>query len=238
MADLPFELPEPLAHRLRAAVDVEGKIVRVLDALGPLAGRRVGFFELPAGRLRDDLAASGIDGIDLPLTSPLLIDVPDGSLDALLSLWSGFQGVDDAALAEVDRVLAPGGRLLVVHDYGRDDVSSLVDPDAPQYRVWSRREGPFLRGGGFKIRVIHCFWTFASVEDARTFLEEAFGERGITAGSALRRPRLSWNVAVYHRWRGGIVPEEAAEPGDGPGEPAGGTSTTANAAADPSPDEG
>ena len=49
------------------------------------------------------------------------------------------------------------------------------DPDAPQYRVWSRREGPFLRDGGFKIRVVHCFWTFASVEDAQAFLGEAFG---------------------------------------------------------------
>ena len=127
-----------------------------------------------------------------------------------MSLWSGFRGVDEAALAEVDRVLAPDGRLLVVHDYGRDEVSALVDPDAPQYRVWSRREGPFLRGGGFKIRVLHCFWTFASVGEAQAFLGEAFGERGATAGAALRRPRLSWNVAVYHRWRGGI--ERAADP--------------------------
>jgi hypothetical protein len=211
VADLPFQLPEPLAQRLRAAVDVEGKIVRALDSLGPLAGRRVGFFDLPSGRLRDELRGAGIEGADLPLTEPLSIDLPDGSLDALVSLWTGFRGVDDAALAEVDRVLAPGGRLLVVHDYGRDDVSALGDPDAPQYRIWGRREGPFLRGGGFKIRVLHCFWTFDSLEDVRAFLEQAFGERGLAAATGLRRPRLSWNVAVYHRWRGGAAPPDAPE---------------------------
>ena len=80
--------------------------------------------------------------------------------------------------------------------------------------IWSRREGPFLRGGGFKIRVLHCFWTFESLEDTRAFLEEAFGERGVAVAAGLRRPRLSWNVAVYHRWRGGVAPPDA------PGDPA------------------
>ena len=210
MADIPFELPAPLAQRLRAAVDLEGKIPNALETLGPLTDRRVGFFDVPAGALLDTICGRAAEAVAIPPADPLRIDRPDGSLDAIVSLWSGFRGVDEAALAEVDRVLAPEGRLLVVHDYGRDEVSPLVDPDAPQYGVWSRREGPFLRGGGFKIRVLHCFWTFGSVEDAQAFLAEAFGERGAAAGASLRRPRLAWNVAVYHRWRGGIEP--AADP--------------------------
>ena len=39
LSDLPVALPGPLARRLAAAFDVEGKIPRALDALGPLAGR-------------------------------------------------------------------------------------------------------------------------------------------------------------------------------------------------------
>ena len=106
----------------------------------------------------------------------------------------------------------PGGRLLVVHDYGRDDVSALRDPEAPEYTSWSRREGPFLRDDGFKIRVLHCFWTFETLEDARAVLAE-FGERGAAVAERLKRPRLSWNVAVYHRWRGGVAPPGTAEDG-------------------------
>jgi len=210
VSELPFTLAEPLVPRLRAAADVEGKIVRSLEALGPLAGRDVAVVDLPAGPLRDRLAVAGIMPAYLPLTTPLSLDVPDGSLDAIVTLWSGFRGVDADELSEVDRALQPDGRLLVVHDYGRDEVSGLADGDAPEYGEWSRRDGPFLRAAGFKIRVVHCFWTFASIEEARAFLAEAFGSRGETVGAAMKRPRLTWNVAVYHRWRGGIAPAPAA----------------------------
>ena len=217
MADLPFNLPESLAQRLRAAADAEGKIVRALDALGPLGGRDVALLGVPEGPLRESLVATGLRAHHLAAPpraadtgtagGQLGLDLPDASVDAVVALWDGFQGVNEAELAEADRVLRPEGRLLVVHDYGRDEVSSLVGDSGPQYREWSHRGGPFLRGGGFKIRVLHCFWTFPSVGDGQAFLEEAFGERGRALGAAMKRPRVSWNVAVYHRWRGGLAPE-------------------------------
>lgn len=191
-------------------MDTEGKIARALDALGPLAGRDVAVIDVPGtgwvARLRD----AGADPLVLEPVTPLRVPVPDGSLDCIVALWTGFRGVDPAELAEADRALRPGGRLLVVHDYGRDDVSALRDPGAPEYGWWSRREGPFLREGGFKIRVVHCFWTFASLEDAHAVLAD-FGERGAAIAERLKRPRLSWNVAVYHRWRGGVAPPGTPE---------------------------
>jgi SAM-dependent methyltransferase len=179
VADLPFRLPEPLALRLRTAADAEGKIVRAIDAIGSLAGRDVATIDVPAGPLRDRFAAAGIDARDVALTEPLRTDLPDASLDALIAMWGGFRGVRDPDIAEADRVLRPGGRLLVVHDYGRDEVSALADAGLPEYGAWSRRDGPFLRGGGFRIRVVHAFWTFDSLEDARDLLAEAFGERRV-----------------------------------------------------------
>jgi SAM-dependent methyltransferase len=199
--DNAFSLAAPLTPRLREAVDVEGKLPRALLALGlPAAGDTVLLGD-PGGSQAACLAAAGIALRTEPLNDPFRLDLPDASLDAIVSLWSGFRGVDAAARDEADRVLRPGGRLLVAHDYGRDDVSGLRPKDAPEYTSWSRRDGPFLRDGGFRIHVLHCFWTFATIEDAADALAEAFGERGAAVGAALRRPRMAWNVAIYHRSR-------------------------------------
>ena len=106
---------------------------------------------------------------------------------------------DVAEIAEVDRVLRPGGRHLAVHDYGRDDMSHLHG-DRPEYGAWSHRLGPFLTGG-FRVRVVHCFLEFDTQDAATQFLSDAFAEAGAALAATLKRPRLSYNVAVYHRSR-------------------------------------
>jgi len=121
----------------------------------------------------------------------------DGRADVLVVAWSAFRDPTPAELAAAERLLRPGGRLLVIQDYGRDDVSRLYGP-RPEYSDWSRRDGPFL-GSGFKVRVIHSWWTFDSLEEAREFLADAFGAPGEQLAAGLTRPRLSYNVAVYHR---------------------------------------
>lgn len=205
MSDLPIRLESPLDASLAAALDVEGKIFRALDALGPIAGRDV----VVVGAGEAEQRRLGETGVHLTSIEPYDREtargwpLPDASADAVVAAWSAFRGVDPGELAEADRVLRPAGRLLVVHDYGRDDVSRLRG-DLPEYSLWSRRDGPFLRAG-FRIRVLHCFWTFESIEAARSFLAAAFGEPGAAFGAALTRPRLSYNVAVYHRTRGGAA---------------------------------
>jgi hypothetical protein len=200
VSHLPVELAPDLAARLRSAFDREAKIARGLDNLGPLAGRDVVIVDGRGGPVGDALTDLGARLIDAPLASPLAIPGAVGSADAVVGLWSAFRGPEAAELAEVDRVLRPGGRHLVVHDYGRDDVSRLFDADRPEYGAWSQRTGPFLRGG-FRVRVLHCFWTFDSAPETGDFLRAAFGDRGAAVAAELRRPRLSYNVAVYHRTR-------------------------------------
>jgi hypothetical protein len=204
VSDLPLTLPDPLARRLAAALDVEGKIPRALDALGPLAGRDVAFVDGEPGRFAERLSELGAQ------VTPVIWGDTEGHgkagpwADALVACWSTFRGVSPVDLAEAARIVRPGGRLLVVHDYGRDDVSQLHAGAAqrPEYGLWSRRDGPFL-ANGFKVRVVHCWWTFDSVEGAQGFLAEAFGDTGRTFAGALKRPRLSYNVAIYHRTLGG-----------------------------------
>lgn len=210
VADLPFDLPEPLAARLAAVLDIEQKLPRALEALGPVAGRDVLLLGAGDGIHAERLTALGARLRSVPVPGPAGIAAEDASADVVLAMWDGFRDPGAAALAEADRVLRPGGRLLVVHDYGRDDVAPLRGPDAPEYASWSRRDGPFLRHGTFRIRVLHCFWTFATIDEARAFLDEGFGESGRAVAEGVRRARLAWNVAVYHRSRGGVDPEVAA----------------------------
>jgi hypothetical protein len=196
MADLPLDLPGDLSTRLRRSLDADGKIVRALDGLGPIAGRDVVLVGGGPGRTAEllDRGARSVTGV---ASEPGSIAAPDGSADVVVSLWSAFRAADAGQVADAERVLRPGGRLLAVHDYGRDDVSRLRGP-RPEYGTWSRRDGPFLRSG-FKIRVIHAFWTFESLEDAASFLDGAFGEPGREVASTLKRPRLTYKVAVFHR---------------------------------------
>lgn len=203
MADLPFPLDPDLAMTLGRAIDVEGKIPRALDSLGPIAGRDV----LLVGAGAAETQRLAALGARLTPVDPIAVDssatwsLPDESTDAVVASWSAFRGVEQHELAEAERVLRPDGRLLVIHDYGRDDIARLRG-DQPEYRDWSRRDGPFLRAG-FRIRVIHCFWTFESLDVAQGFLRAGFGDAGGMIADGLKRPRLSYNVALFHRSRGG-----------------------------------
>jgi SAM-dependent methyltransferase len=211
MAELPIVLEDGLTERLARILDVEGKIARALDVLGPIAGRDVvlldGVDGLRATQLRD-LGARLTFAAAHRADRSIGFGVPDASADVVISLWSSFRGAAPDELAEARRVLRPGGRLLVVHDYGRDDVSHLRGT-LPEHGPWSKRGGPFL-SDGFKVRVVHCYWTFESIEAGGAFLAAAFADAGRAVASALKRPRLSYNVAIYHRTFGDPV---STEPG-------------------------
>jgi SAM-dependent methyltransferase len=207
---------------LARALDIEGKIPRAFDALGPIDGRDVVLIDGDGGYRARQLAALGarlivlerparvaelaaaldteLPGVVVSAGESTATGLPDASVDAVVSCWSSFRGPDGAAVHEADRVLRPGGRLLILHDYGRDDVSRLLPADRPEYSSWSRREGPFLTGG-FKVRVIHCWWTFSTLDEAIALLRDGFGDAGVSVAATLVRPRISYNVAIYHRTR-------------------------------------
>jgi hypothetical protein len=230
VADLPQTIDRAVLGRAAAHLDAEGKLPRALDALASIAGRDLVLVDADGGvrarqlavlgarvtaleradrldALTDALAGAVPDDAGSPpirpaLGEPTATGLDDASADLVVGCFSAYRGVDEAEQAEADRVLRPGGRLLIVHDYGRDDISTLTDADRPEYGAWGRRDGPFARGG-FKLRVIHCWWTFESVEDASELLGAAFGSAGTAFAAGMDRPRLSHNFVVYHRSRGG-----------------------------------
>ena len=212
VADIPFELSAPLAQRLRAAVDLEGKIPRALETLGPLTDRRVGFFDVPAGPLaRHDLRPRVRGRPDPARRAAARSTGRTSRSTRSSSLWSGFRGVDAAALAEVDRVLRPG----------RPPARRpRLRPRRGQRARRPRRARSTASGAGARARSSGAAGSRSASSTAsgrsarsrrpRRSSARRSGSGATAAGAALRRPRLAWNVAVYHRWRGGIEP--AADP--------------------------
>jgi hypothetical protein len=210
VSDLPFVPAHPeLSGRLIAAVDADGKIQRALSRLGCCEGADVTVLgEAPArvAALRDGGARVTVAALpdghdpapDADVAATLAGLVP-ASADVLVALWSAFAGPSPASLALVDRILRPGGRLLALQDYGRDDLDGLRGAErTTQLLEWSRRDGWYL-GAGFRIHVIHAYWSAADVTEAGDLLEAAFGAAGRDASRELRRPRVAHNIAVYHR---------------------------------------
>src|SRR5262245_26992552 len=176
-------------------------MVKALDALGPVAGRSV-MLVGRCGGLERDLVSVGAN-VRL-IDHDALASEGKREIEVLISAFSGFEGEAGASdLAAAERVTTPGGRLLVLHDYGRDDAWKLLhSPEARADRVaWSRADGWFM-GNGFKLRVIHCWWAWESIDSARSELEAVFGTDGMAMADGMRRPRLEHKVAIYHRTMG------------------------------------
>ena len=90
MADLPVDLGAALAERLARALDVEGKIPRALDALGPVGGRDVVLVDGAGGIRARQLADLGARVVTVDGSGPKAFAAPDASADVVIACWSAF----------------------------------------------------------------------------------------------------------------------------------------------------
>ena len=184
-------------------MDTEARIPAALDALGPINDREVVVVGPSDAHLATQLLGLGGWIRAIPaLSAEATGSIPDVRADVLIAAWTGFQPGSpdwDDQLTQARRVLRPDGRLLVLHDYGRDEVTGLAGDDvrASELIAWSRPNGPFL-GHGFRVRVLHCWWRWDTQEEATETLTLCFGDAGAAVAAGMRRPRLAWKVAVYH----------------------------------------
>lgn len=178
------------------AVDRAGAIFALTQSLAPWAGRDVldigcgTGFHLPlfAATARSvtglephgDLAAIArrrvrrLPHVTVLEGSATSMPLPDSSVDVMHARWAYFFGPRcEPGLAELDRVMRPGGRAFVIDN----------DPTRSTFGAWFRRGYPnvdhvavaeFWRAQGWERHPVDMAWTFDSREDLESVVRIEF----------------------------------------------------------------
>lgn len=220
------EADSALHERLGAAFDPDRKVLAALERITPISGRRIadvgtGIGHYPMLLARRTGRTYGIESEPELLATARRraarshqpnIRIVEGNAGAL-PLRNGAVDIvltstiepDDASLPvihEALRVLRPGGRLVVIGYYGRDDVAELLEPEVVAHArdATQRRTGWWLRNG-FKIKVVHTRIELGDRDTAHDLLPRLYGDRGRAFLMGPHRLSLRLNLGLFHRER-------------------------------------
>lgn len=215
---------DPVLHaRLGEAIDPDRKVLTALERITPLSGKRIadigtGIGHYPMLLARRTGRTYGIESdpsllaeakrravdshqpnIRIVEGEPTAIPLRDGAVDIVLTSLIDPDDTSLAAVKEARRVLRPGGRLIVIGHYGRDDVAALLEPEVVDRVMEStqRRTGWWLRNG-FKIKVVHARLDLGDARTAFELLPRLFGDRGRAYLMSAHRSSLRLNLGLYH----------------------------------------
>lgn len=218
------ETDASLHRRLGDAIDPERKVLAALERITPVSGRRIadigtgiGHYPMLLARrtgrtygiesdpellaeARRRASASHQPNIRIVEGAATRLPLRDGTVDIVLT---GAIDPDDAALPAVGealRVIRPGGRLVVIGYYGRDDVAALLEPEVVAHALEAtrRRTGWWLRHG-FKIKVVHARLDLGDPVTAHELLPRLYGDRGRAYLMGPHPSSLRLNIGLYHR---------------------------------------
>jgi SAM-dependent methyltransferase len=148
---------------------------------------------------RERASAAHQPNIRIVEGEPDHLPLRDEAVDIVLS---GLIEPDDSslpAITEALRVLRPGGRLVVIGYYGRDDLASLLEPEVVAHALAAtqRRTGWWLRHG-FKIKVVHARLDLRDPAAALELLPLLYGDRGRAFLMGPHPHRLDLRLGLYH----------------------------------------
>lgn len=189
----------------RAAMDRPGLVIAELDRLLPDTGLVVdvgagdGFTaEQLTTRERRVVPVEPSDGMVrslrlLPWVLGLAQELPirSGAADGLYATWAYFfpKAHDiTPGLAEADRVVKPGGPIVIVDNLGDDEFTAISKRDITT-------EPDFWAAAGFEMTAVETTFEFDSIEDAQLLLGLFFGE----AGHLAAKKTLTFRVGLFTR---------------------------------------
>jgi len=218
------EADPELHERLAAAIDPERKVLEALERIVPLSGKRIadvgtGIGHYPMLLARRTARTYGVESdpallaearrraaeahqpnIRIVEGEPTRLPLRSGAVDVVLTanIWPDDTSLP--AIAEGLRVIRPGGRLVVIGYYGRDDVGPLLEPEtvALSIEATQRRTGWWLRNG-FKIKVVHTRVDVSDSQLAHELLPRLYGDRGRAWLMAPHPSSLRLNLGLFHR---------------------------------------
>jgi SAM-dependent methyltransferase len=221
----PWTDRDPVLHaRLGEVIDPERKVLAALERIVPLSGKRIadigtGIGHYPMLLARRTGRTYGIESdpgllqaarqratdahqpnIRIVEGEPTSLPLRDGAVDIVLSASIDPDDTALPAVTEAMRVLRPGGRLIVIGYYGRDDVRALLEPEvvARALEATQRRTGWWLRHG-FKIKVVHAKLDLQDEETAQELLVRLYGDRGRAFLMGPHRTSLELKLGLFHR---------------------------------------
>jgi SAM-dependent methyltransferase len=218
------DLDSALHERLADCIDPDRKVLDALERITPIGGKRIadvgtGIGHYPMLLARRTGRTYGVESdpqlleaarrrsadahqpnIRIVEGDPAHLPLRDGAVDIVLTSRVEPDDASLPAVRECLRVLRPGGRLVVIGYYGRDDVASLLEPEVVEHaRTATQRRTGWWQRHGFKIKVVHARLNLGDADVAHELLPRLYGDRGRAFLMGPHRPVLRLNLGLFHR---------------------------------------